>query len=112
MARSSSGWIAFRSNGSLGRPSILRRRFTASNFCAAATEAISHSPQGLRCGRLESLTIHAGRHTLISHALAGGRSLPKVRDAVGHGNVSITSGYRHVAVDDDAKVGIVFRFRS
>ena len=79
---------------------------------AAATEAISHSLQGLRCGRIESLTIHRGRHTLISHALAGGRSLPEVRDAVAHCNVSITSGYRHVAVDDDAKVGIAFRFRS
>jgi integrase len=51
--------------------------------------------------RLESLTIHHGRHTFISHAFAGGRTLAEVRDAAGHANVSITSGYLHVAVKDD-----------
>ena len=48
-----------------------------------------------------------GRHTIISHALAGERTLAEVRDAVGHSNVSITSGYLHIAVDDD-KVGALF----
>jgi integrase len=57
--------------------------------------------------RLESLTIHHGRHTFISHALAGGRTLAEVRDAVGHGNVTITSGYLHVAVDNES-VGLLF----
>jgi len=57
--------------------------------------------------RLGSLTIHHGRHTFISHALAGGRTLAEVRDAAGHSNVSITSGYLHVAVDDD-EVGTLF----
>jgi integrase len=51
-------------------------------------------------GRLATLTIHHGRHTFISHALAGARTLAEVRDAVGHANVSITSSYLHVAVDD------------
>ena len=60
--------------------------------------------------RLETLTIHHGRHTFISHALAGGRSLAEVRDAAGHCNVSITSGYLHVAVDDETGVGSLFRF--
>src|SRR6202040_1669522 len=59
----------------------------------------------LGAARLESLTIHHGRHTFISHALAGGRSLAEVRDAAGHCNVSITSGYLHVAVDDEAGGG-------
>ena len=59
--------------------------------------------------RLETLTIHHGRHTFISHALAGQRTLAEVRDAAGHANVSITSAYLHVAVDDDA-VGELFRF--
>ena len=59
--------------------------------------------------RLETLTIHHGRHTFISHALAGHRTLAEVRDAAGHANVSITSAYLHVAVDDDA-VGELFRF--
>jgi integrase/recombinase XerD len=59
--------------------------------------------------RMETLTIHHGRHTFISHALAGHRTLAEVRDAAGHANVSITSAYLHVAVDDDA-VGDLFRF--
>jgi integrase/recombinase XerD len=59
--------------------------------------------------RLESLTIHHGRHTFISHALAGGRTLAEVRDAAGHANVSITSQYLHVAVDDNG-VGALFAY--
>jgi integrase len=59
--------------------------------------------------RLETLTIHHGRHTFISHALAGGRSLAEVRDAAGDANVSITSGYLHVAVDDEAAFGNLFQ---
>ncbi len=39
--------------------------------------------------RLTSLTIHHGRHTFTSHAVAGGRTLAEVRDAAGHANVSI-----------------------
>jgi integrase/recombinase XerD len=58
--------------------------------------------------RLATLTIHHGRHTFISHALAGSRTLAEVRDAAGHANVSITSAYLHVAVEDDA-VGELFR---
>jgi integrase len=62
----------------------------------------------LGAARLESLTIHHGRHTFISHALAGGRTLAEVRDAAGHANVSIISGYLHVAVDDEAPIGNLF----
>jgi integrase len=64
----------------------------------------------LGAARLETLTIHHGRHTFISHALAGGRSLAEVRDAAGHANVSITSGYLHVAVDDEKVIGSLFLF--
>jgi integrase len=60
--------------------------------------------------RLESLTIHHGRHTFISHALAGGRSLAEVRDAAGHSNVTMTSAYLHVAVEDDETVGHLFQY--
>jgi integrase/recombinase XerD len=56
---------------------------------------------------LETLTIHHGRHTFISHALSGGRTLAEVRDAAGHANVSITSAYLHVAVED-GEVGHLF----
>jgi integrase len=50
--------------------------------------------------RLQNLTIHHGRHTFISHALAVGRTLAEVRDAVGHANVTVTSGYLHAVVED------------
>ena len=60
--------------------------------------------------RLRTLTIHHGRHTFISHALAGGRTLAEVRDAAGHANVSITSTYLHVAVEDDEAVGSLFGY--
>jgi integrase len=59
--------------------------------------------------RLETLTIHHGRHMFISHALAGGCTLAEVHDAAGHCNVSITSGYLHVAIDDEKVVGNLFQ---
>lgn len=58
--------------------------------------------------RLQTLTIHHGRHTFISHALAGGRTLAEVRDAAEHANVSVTSSYLDVAVEDES-VGELFR---
>jgi integrase len=60
--------------------------------------------------RLRTLTIHHGRHTFISHALAGGRGLAEVRDAAGHANVSVTSAYLHSAIDDDDAVGNLFPY--
>jgi site-specific recombinase XerD len=48
--------------------------------------------------RFRSLTIHHGRHTFISHALAGGRTLAEVRDAVGHAKILTTSICLHVTV--------------
>ena len=60
--------------------------------------------------RIGALTIHHGRHTFISHALVGGRTLAEVRDAVGHSNVSVTSAYLHVAVNGAEGTGELFRF--
>jgi CheY-like chemotaxis protein len=51
--------------------------------------------------RIDRPTIQHGRHTFISHSLAGGRTLAEARDAAGHANVSITSGYLLVAVADE-----------
>ena len=65
----------------------------------------------LGLARLETLTIHHGRHTFISHALAGGRKLAEVRDAAGHANVSITSTYLHVVIDEEEEVGNLFGTR-
>jgi integrase len=59
--------------------------------------------------RIGALTMHRERHTFISHALAGGRTLAEVRDAAGHSSVSVTSAYLHVAVDGD-EGGELFRF--
>jgi len=56
----------------------------------------------------KALTIHHGRHTFISHALAGGRTLAEVRDAAGHSSVLVTSAYLHVAVEDEGAVGDLF----
>jgi integrase len=62
--------------------------------------------------RLATLTIHHGRHTFLSHALAGGRTLAEVRDAAGHANVSVTSAYLPAVVDDDPEVGKLFGITS
>jgi integrase len=61
--------------------------------------------------RLRTLTIHHGRHTFISHALAGGRTLAEVRAAAGHSNVAVTSVYLHVVVDEGEVVGDLFLTR-
>lgn len=61
--------------------------------------------------RLTGLTIHHGRHTFVSHALAGGRSLAEVRDAAGHTTVLTTSVYLHVAVEEDGRLGDLFGVR-
>ena len=49
--------------------------------------------------RVEQLSVHQGRHTFVSHALASGRALPVVRDAAGHSSIAITDVYLH-AIDD------------
>ena len=75
-----------------GRESKIFSRHTLRNRFRTACKVLG--PE-----RLKTLTIHHGRHTFISHALAGGRTLAEVRDAAGHANVSVTSGYLHVAVE-------------
>lgn len=61
--------------------------------------------------RQQELTIHVGRHSFVSHALASGkRSLAEVRDAAGHSSLAITSIYAHVATDDEGQPGDLFDF--
>jgi integrase len=60
--------------------------------------------------RQRTLTIHHGRHTFISHALAGGRSLAEVREAAGHASLLATSAYLHVAVEEGDGPGRLFQF--
>ena len=58
--------------------------------------------------RQAEITIHHGRHSFVSHALAAGRTLAEVRDAAGHSSVGTTSIYTHVATEDDGAVGNIF----
>src|SRR5262249_9764043 len=80
------------------RRAAIRRRFLSA--CKA-----------LGLARLRTLTIHHGRHTFVSHALAGGRTLAEVRAAAGHASLLTTSVYLHVAVDDDGDLGSLFEFK-
>jgi integrase len=84
-----------------GRP--LSRHALRLRFQRACRRALGHE-------RARRVTIHHGRHTFVSHALAGGRTLAEVRDAAGHSHVGITSLYLHVAVEDDAAIGNLFQF--
>lgn len=45
--------------------------------------------------RAKAISIHRGRSTFASHALAAGRTLVEVRDACGHASVQTTSRYLH-----------------
>jgi integrase len=99
-ARSSDPFLCSLHPPTLGRPinrHVLRRRFQTA--CRALGNA-----------RVRSLTTHHGRHTFISHALAGGRTLAEVRAAAGHASLLTTSVYLHVAVEDDGEVGGLFDF--
>ena len=60
--------------------------------------------------RQAELTIHHGRPSFVSHALAGSRSLAEVRDAAGHANIPTTSVYVHIATDDADEPGDLFDF--
>lgn len=91
--------ICTQATGKAGSP--LHRNNIRLRFKAACTV--------LGKARVDTLTVHHGRHSFVSHALAGGRSLAEVRDAAGHANISTTSIYTHIAVDDDS-VGSLFEF--
>ncbi len=61
--------------------------------------------------RVEELSIHCGRHSFVSHSLAGGRNLTEVRDAAGHASFSTTSLYAHL-IDDNEGIGSLFDYSS
>jgi len=64
----------------------------------------------LGLARLRTLTMHHGWHTFISHAFAGGRTLPELRAAAGHASLLTTSVYLHSAVEDEGDDGKLFAF--
>ena len=100
-ARGAKGGDPFVASLQVGREALVFSRHTLRKRFRTACRVLGKE-------RLEHLTIHHGRHTFISHALAGGRTLAEVRDAAGHANVSITSGYLHAAIDDEVGVGNLF----
>ncbi len=61
--------------------------------------------------RGEDLSIHSGRHSFVSNALAGGKNLVEVRDAAGHSNISTTSIYLHLA-SQSTEMGNIFAEKS
>lgn len=75
-----------------------------------AQARFKHSIKCLGRERVAVLSIHSGRHSFCSHALAGGRSIAEVRDAAGHANISTTSIYLHAIGEDDDEVGDLFHF--
>jgi integrase len=99
-ARGAQGGDPFVASLQAGREALVFSRHTLRKRFRTACRVLGKE-------RLAHLTIHHGRHTFISHALAGGRTLAEVRDAVGHSNVTITSGYLHVAVEE-SEVGTLF----
>jgi site-specific recombinase XerC len=54
---------------------------------------------------------HHGRHTFVSHAVAGRNTLTEVRIAAGHRKLAGTGIYLRVAVDDDGGIGDLFRVK-
>lgn len=50
--------------------------------------------------RVADLTIHHGRHSFISHALHGGRSVVEVQQAAGHSSLATTTRYAHLLAED------------
>ncbi len=52
--------------------------------------------------RVKRLSIHKGRHSFCSHALAEGRTITEVREAAGHAKIATTYIYVHAVGRDSA----------
>lgn len=88
---------------------VIRRRSGLPMKPAEVAKRWQTAIKSLSPGRIAQLSIHAGRHTFCSYALAAGRSLVEVRDAAGHRNISTTSIYLHCVQREN--VPDVFNFR-
>jgi site-specific recombinase XerC len=60
--------------------------------------------------RADNLSIHSGRHSFCSHAIAGGRTVVEVQNAAGHAGLNTLTIYAHLVEDDDEAVGNLFDF--
>jgi len=101
-AKAGGPFLCCQAANAFGRP--LGRLNARKRFIASA--------RALGPERCERLTIHDGRHSFASHSLAGGRTLAEVQAAMGHANISTTSVYLHVAVEDNGEVGNLFAFNA
>ena len=112
-------YICSQAKRSFGKPltrANVRNHFiTACKVLGAERLAIGRecfSDRSTKAGQFytKRLTVHSGRHSFCSHALAGGRSLVEVKEAAGHSNISTSSIYLHITGDDDGSVGDLFDF--
>ncbi|MFC1765491.1 tyrosine-type recombinase/integrase [Planctomycetota bacterium] len=99
----------------LSRANVRNHFISACKVLGAERLIIGRESFSQRCTKsgqfyTKHLTIHCGRHSFCSHALAGGRSLVEVKEAAGHTNISTSSIYLHVIGDDDGSVGDLFDF--
>jgi len=117
-AESGDYFVCAQSKSTLGQPLHrinVRHRFQVACRVLGAERLVigqeEYSDEALKHGESynKQLTIHDGRHSFCSHALAGGRSLAEVRDAAGHSSIATTSVYTHV-VGGDEEVGNLFDF--
>ncbi len=99
-AKSDGPFVCSQSQGTQGKPLSVRN---AQARWKATIKVLGDE-------RRAAVSIHCGRHSFCSHALAGGRSLAEVRDAAGHANISTTSIYLHAVRDGDEEVGRLFDF--
>jgi integrase/recombinase XerC len=57
----------------------------------------------LKEARIEGATVHTLRHTFGTHQVRLGTKLPIVRDMMGHGSISTTEKYVHLAREEQQK---------
>lgn len=93
----SAPFIAGQKAVNLGKP--LNRHLVASIWKTAI--------RVLGVDRVREVSIHAGRHTAISHLVRAGVSLAFVRDWAGHRSIATTSHYIH-SFDEESLTGDVF----
>jgi integrase len=98
-------WVAAqRALGATDNDLVVATRRRTRIDCAAARRAFQSACKILR----RHVTIHDGRHSFASHAIAGGRTLVEVRDALGHRSLATTSIYAHLVGEEEGDVGNLF----
>lgn len=91
-------WLKQRKEAGAGPndPVICTTHFQKPGKRLERTMAARRWKSAIRClgkGRIRQLSIHCGRHTFASHAIAAGRSVVEVQMALGHANLAVTSIY-------------------